>query len=125
MPPQLVGQTLYLTCPDCVSVCKNRNLPREGATKFVELASHKHMGAGTLKAVVAITLVTCVFVIVVSPFVDLPLTVQNKVHVTLHVAHASMIAESEPRVHISSSSFEIVPLAAEADKLDILVTHRC
>ncbi len=108
-----------------MSVCKNRNLPREGATKFVELASHKLMGAGTLKAVVAITLVTCVFVIVVSPFVDLPLTVQNKVHVTLHIAQASMLVAPEPRVHLSSSSFEIVPLAAQANKLDILVTHRC
>jgi len=83
------------------------------------------MGTGILKAVVAITLVTCVVVIVVSPFVDLPLTVQNKVHVRVHSALTSVIADSDVGVHISSSSPEPDSHVAEADKLDILVTYRC
>jgi hypothetical protein len=84
------------------------------------------MGAGILKAVVAITLVTCVVVIVVSPFVDLPLTVQNtKAHVTLHVVQTSVLLDSQLQAHVLSPEIEPLGLATETDKLNILVTYRC
>jgi hypothetical protein len=84
------------------------------------------MGAGILKAVVAITLVTCVVVIVVSPFVDLPLTVQNtKAHVTLHVVQTSVPLDSQLQAQVLSPAIEPLGLATETDKLDILVTYRC
>ena len=84
------------------------------------------MGAGILKAVVAITLVTCVVVIVVSPFVDLPLTVQNtKAHVTPHVAQTSVLLDSQLQPHVLSPEIEPLGLATETDKLNILVTYRC
>ena len=84
------------------------------------------MGTGILKAVVAITLVTCVVVIVVSPFVDLPLTVQNtKTHVTLHVVQTSVLLDSQLQAQVQSPAIEPLGLATETDKLDILVTYRC
>lgn len=84
------------------------------------------MGTGILKAAVAITLVTCVVVIVVSPFVDLPLTVQNtKVHVTLHIAQTSVLLDSHPQTQVPSALSEPLRLAKEADRLNILVTYRC
>ncbi len=84
------------------------------------------MGAGFLKAVVAITLVTCVVVIVVSPFVDLPLTVQNtKAHVTLHVVQTSVLLDSQLQAQAQSPAIEPLGLTTETDKLDILVTYRC
>lgn len=84
------------------------------------------MGTGILKAAVAITLVTCVVVIVVSPFVDLPLTVQNtKVHVTLHIAQTSVLLDSQPQTQVPSALSEPLRLAKEDDKLNILVTYRC
>jgi hypothetical protein len=84
------------------------------------------MGTGILKAAVAITLVACVVVIVVSPFVDLPLTVQNtKAHVTLHVVQTSVLLDSELQTQASSAVSEPLGFSKEADKLDILVTYRC
>jgi hypothetical protein len=84
------------------------------------------MGTGILKAAVAITLVTCVVVIVVSPFVDLPLTVQNtKAHVTLHVVQTSVLLDSQLQTQASSAASEPLSVSKEADKLDILVTYRC
>jgi hypothetical protein len=84
------------------------------------------MGTGFLKAVVAITLVTCVVVIVVSPFVDLPLTVQNtKAHVTLHVVQTSVLLDSQLQAQAQSPAIEPLGLTTETDKLDILVTYRC
>ena len=84
------------------------------------------MGTGLIKAAVAITLVTCVVVIVVSPFVDLPLTVQNnKVHITFHIAQASVLLGSQILDPIPRAASEPLPLAKESDKLDILVTYRC
>ena len=84
------------------------------------------MGTGFLKAVVAITLVTCVVVIVVSPFVDLPLTVQNtKAHVTLHVVQTSVLLDSQLQAQAQSPASEPLGLTTETDKLDILVTYRC
>lgn len=84
------------------------------------------MGTGILKAMVAITLVTCVVVIVVSPFVDLPLTVQNtKLHVTFHVVQTSMLLDSQLQAQVLAPVVEPLGLAIEADKLDILVTYRC
>jgi hypothetical protein len=84
------------------------------------------MGTGILKAVVAITLVTCVVVIVVSPFVDLPLTVQNtKAHITLHVVQTSVLLDSQLQAQVMCPALEPLGLATETDKLDILVTYRC
>ena len=84
------------------------------------------MGTGFLKAVVAITLVTCVVVIVVSPFVDLPLTVQNtKAHVALHVVQTSVLLDSQLQAQAQSPAIEPLGLTTETDKLDILVTYRC
>jgi hypothetical protein len=84
------------------------------------------MGTGFLKAALAITLVTCVVVIVVSPFVDLPLTVQNtKIHVTLHIAQTSVILGSHLQTPGPSAASDPLRLAEEADKLEILVTYRC
>ncbi len=84
------------------------------------------MGTGLLKAVVAITLVTCVVVIVVSPFVDLPLTVQNtKAHVTLHVVQTSVLLNSQLQAPAQSPATEPLGPTTETDKLDILGTYRC
>lgn len=84
------------------------------------------MGTGILKAAVAITLVTCVVVIVVSPFVDLPLTVQNtKIHVPLHIVHTSVLLDSRLQTQVPSVLSEPLRLTKEADKLNILVTYRC
>ncbi len=84
------------------------------------------MGTGFLKAVVAITLVTCVIVIVVSPFVDLPLTVQNsKAHLTFHIFQASVLPDSQLGTPVLTAASESLHLSTESDKLDILVTYRC
>lgn len=84
------------------------------------------MGTGILKAAVAITLVTCVVVIVVSPFVDLPLTVQNtKIHVPLHIVQTSVLLDSRLQTQVPSVLSEPLRLTKEADKLNILVTYRC
>ena len=84
------------------------------------------MGAGILKTTIAITLVTCVVVIVVSPFVDLPLTVQNtKAHVTLHIVQMAVLLDSQLQTQVSSTASEPLRLAKGADKLDILVIYRC
>jgi hypothetical protein len=83
------------------------------------------MGIGFLKAAVAITLVTCVVVIVVSPFVDLPLTVNTKAHVTFHISQASVLLDSQLGTPIPSAASEPLRFATDSDKLDILVTYRC
>ncbi|HLH08907.1 MAG TPA: hypothetical protein VKW78_16830 [Terriglobales bacterium] len=50
------------------------------------------MSTGLLKALVAVTVVTCVVVIVVWPFVDLPLTVQNdRVHFTTQMVETALV----------------------------------
>ncbi len=84
------------------------------------------MGTGFLKAAVAITLVTCVIVIVVSPFVDLPLTVQNsKTPLTFHICQASVLPDSQLGAPLLTVTSETLYLSTESDKLDILVTYRC
>jgi hypothetical protein len=84
------------------------------------------MGTGFLKAAVAITVVTCVIVIVVSPFVDLPLTIQNsKAHLTFHICQASVLSDSQLGTPVLTVTPERLHLSAESDKLDILVTYRC
>jgi hypothetical protein len=84
------------------------------------------MGTGILKAAVAIILVTCVVVIVISPFVDLPLTVQNaKAHVALHLAPTSVVLDSQLQAQVPSAESEPLRLAKDTDRLEALVTHRC
>lgn len=84
------------------------------------------MGTGILKTTIAIALVTCVVVIVVSPFVDLPLTVQNtKAHVTLHIVQMAVLLDSHLQIPVPFTASEPLCPAKEADKLDILVTYRC
>ena len=84
------------------------------------------MGTGILKAAVAIILVICVVVIVISPFVDLPLTVQNaKAHVALHLAPISLVLDSQLQAQVPSAESESLRLAKDTDRLEVLVTHRC
>ena len=84
------------------------------------------MGTSIVKAAVAITLVTCVAAIVISPFVDLPLTVQNaKAHVGFHLAPASVVLDLQLQTQVLSAESEPLRLAKDTDKLEILVTYRC
>jgi hypothetical protein len=84
------------------------------------------MATGLLKAAVAITLVTCAVVIVVSPFGDLPLTVQNtKAHISLDMTPVSVLPDAQLGNPIPYAASEPLPLTIESDKLDILVTYRC
>ena len=84
------------------------------------------MGTKFIKTAVAVTLVTCVVVIVVSPFVDLPLTVQNsKIHVAPYVVQTFSVLDLQLQSPTLLPSFTTLQVAIGLDKQEILATYRC
>jgi len=79
-----------------------------------------------IKAALAVTLVFAVVVIVVSPFVDLPPTVQNtKIHVALVFLAASVLLAFQFRAQVAASPVLATIGRCSSDELDLLVVHRC
>jgi hypothetical protein len=79
-----------------------------------------------IKTALALGLVLAAVVIVISPFVDLPPTVQNtKIHIALAFLTASILLVFQFRPQLAIFLFCPSVSGLHSDKLDLLVVHRC
>ena len=83
------------------------------------------MSRRLIKAALALGLVLAAVVIVISPFVDLPPTVQNsKIHVVLAFLTASLVLAFQLQPQLATSA--VLPRFSWSTlKLDFSVVHRC
>lgn len=93
----------------------------------LRLASYLTMGGDFFKAGLALVLVTCVVVIVISPLVDLPPTVQNtKTHLTVvDFIQTPLLTVLLIRTLALNSTRSTGHSSLTLDLLELSVVHRC
>lgn len=78
-----------------------------------------------MRAAVAIALITCAVILVISPFGDLPLTIQNQKAPLVHALAVTIALGPQLQPIISSQAWNTPPASAKAERIEVLVIHRC